>query len=91
VVAYAPGFSSKGVSTFAVGRFEQMIPLIRHHSHLLFPDVEAPELEILVDQIIANAFDIFTRLAERGLGDLAYPKPLVMAALAQIRHAGAGC
>lgn len=91
MVAFAPGFGPKGVSPFAVGRFEQMIPLIRHHSQTLFSDVEPFQLEMLVNEIVANAFDIFTRLAERGLGDLAYPKPLAMAALAQMRHAGSSC
>jgi hypothetical protein len=91
MVAFAEGCHLKWISPVVPGEFEQMIPGIRHHSQLLFSGIESSRLESLVDQVLANALEIFLRLAERGLGDLAYPKPLVMAALARLRRGSLGC
>ena len=91
MVAFAPEFGSNRASPLALGRFEQMIPLILHHSRPLFRDAESSQLAVLLDEVVTNAFDIFTRLAERGLGDLAYPKPLALAALAQMKQNELDC
>ena len=91
MVAFREGCHLKWISPVVPGEFEQMIPGIRHHSQLLFSGIEPSRLESLVDEVIANALDIFLRLADRGLGELAYPKPLVLAALAMLRRGKLGC
>jgi hypothetical protein len=91
MVAFREGCHLEWISPVVPGEFEQMIPGIRQHSQLLFSGIEPSELESLVDEVIANALDIFLRLAERGLVDLAYPKPLVLAALAMLRRGSLDC
>jgi hypothetical protein len=91
MVAFVKGCRLKEISPAVLGEFEQLIPGIRYHSELLFGGIKPSQRETLVDQVTANALDIFTRLRERGLGDLAYAQPLVMAALARLRGGRSSC
>ena len=72
----------RDVSPGEVRQFKEMIPEIRHHSELALRGRSEPQIEGGVVLAVAGAFDVFTRLAERGLSELAYPQPLAMAALA---------
>ena len=66
--------------------FEQMIAEIRHYARSAISSAEPRCREQLVASVIANASEIFSRLAALGLSDLAYPRPLAMASLATLRQ-----
>ena len=38
----------------------------------------------IVAQTVKKAFTVFTRLADRGMADIVYPKPLALAAVKQV-------
>jgi len=74
--------------------FEHMLPEIRRHVRSAVPSTDARSLDESVTCVAAIASDIFARLSERGLSDLAYPRPLAMAALVRLRQTSAqsdGC
>jgi len=84
MVALAASPPIQGEEPVLWGRFAQLVPEIRNFSRSVISDAEPARHEVLVGQVLANAFDIFRMLAKRGLGDLAYPRPLAMAALAKL-------
>jgi len=84
MIAISPSHPSTGLSVAARARFARMVPAIRREGRLALRRLEPSEREGLVAEVIATARDIFARLAERGLGDLAYPRPLAMAALVSL-------
>jgi hypothetical protein len=66
--------------------FEHMLPEIRRHVRSAVPSTDPRSLDESVACVAAIASDIFARLSERGLSDLAYPRPLAMAALVRLRQ-----
>ena len=85
MVTGSPPGCGERIGPLPTNTFEQMIPEIRRLVQAAFRGVESPQRDTLVNRGVANAFDIFARLVECGLKDLAYPKPLAMAALARLR------
>jgi hypothetical protein len=67
-----------------------MIPEIRKHTKSALCPAAPQRLEAFVAQVVASAFEVYRRLAESGLSDLVYPKPLTATALVWLRHVGSG-
>jgi hypothetical protein len=65
-----------------------MIPEIRDHTQSVFQLEESHRLESFLAEVVASAFEVYRRLAESGHIDLAYPKPLCLAALVWLGHTG---
>jgi hypothetical protein len=65
-----------------------MIPEIRRHTLSVFRPEESGRLEAFLAEVVASAFEVYRRLAESGLSDLAYPKPLCTAALVWLSYHG---
>ena len=86
MLALSPTRSRRSAETADRSGFEQMIPQIRRHVCSAINGKDPHSREQLVAGAIANAFEIFSRLAERGFSDLAYPRPLAMASLVRLRH-----
>jgi hypothetical protein len=61
--------------------FATLIPEIRDHTESVLRATASGRLEACVAQVVASAFEVYRRLAANGLIELAYPKPLSMAAL----------
>ena len=65
--------------------FLTMLPQIRRQASLAFRGL-GPELrEELIQEVIANAYQSFDRLAQQGKAALAYPTPLAQFAIRQVR------
>ena len=86
MLALSPTGSRRSAETPYTSGFERMIPQIRRHVRSAINGKDPHSREQLVAGAIANAFEIFSRLAERGFSDLAYPRPLAMASLVRLRH-----
>ena len=86
MLAYSRVRSRRSAGSCFASSFEQMIPQIRRHLRSAINGTEPRSRDQLVTGVIANAFDIFNRLAEHGLSDLAYPRPLAMASLVRLRQ-----
>ena len=86
MLALSPTRSRRSAETADSSGFEQMIPQIRRHVRSAINGKEPHSREQLVAGAIANAFEIFSRLAEDGLSDLAYPRPLAMVSLVRLRQ-----
>jgi len=72
-------------------RFLEMLPVIRRYARMAFQDRDPEARGEKVQETIANAFVAFCRLVKQGKGDLAYPTPLAMYAIRQVkpgRHVG---
>jgi hypothetical protein len=72
-------------------RFLEMLPVIRRYARMAFRDRDPEARAEKVQEVIANAFVAFRRLVEQGKADLAYPTPLAMYAIRQVksgRHVG---
>jgi DNA-directed RNA polymerase specialized sigma24 family protein len=63
--------------------FLAMLPDIRRHAGIAFRDLNPEAKEEAVQEVTANAFAAFHRLAERGKADVAYPSVLAKYAVAQ--------
>jgi hypothetical protein len=66
-----------------------MLPEIRRHVRSAVQTADPRSLDESVSRVAAIASDIFSRLSERGLSDLAYPRPLALAALVRHRQTSA--
>jgi len=86
MLALSPTGSRRSAEKADRSGFEQMIPQIRRHVRSAINGKEPHSREQLVAGAIVNAFEIFRRLAEHGLSDLVYPRPLAMASLVRLRH-----
>jgi hypothetical protein len=65
--------------------FLAMLPAIRRTAQISFRKVR-PELRSeLIEEVVANSFVAYTRLAARGQADRALPSPLARFAIAQVR------
>jgi hypothetical protein len=67
-------------------KFAHMIPEIREHTLSVCRPDESNRLETFLYEVFASAFEVYCRLADCGLSDLAYPKPLCLAALVWLGH-----
>ena len=65
--------------------FLEMLPAIRNQANVAFRDLPPQRQEDLIAEVTANAFVAYTRLVERGLADIAYPTPLALFAIKQVR------
>ena len=65
-------------------RFEQMLPQILVEVGRTLLGVEPRMRRRIVAQAVRKAFAVFTRLADRGMADIVYPKPLALAAVKQV-------
>ena len=63
-----------------------MIPEIRRHVELALGSSNPHLKETFMEGVLANALEIYARLAQRGLASLAYPRPLAMTALVRVRQ-----
>ena len=86
MLALSPTRRRRSAGSAYTNSFKQMIPQIRRHLRSAINGTEPRSRDQLVTGVIANAFDIFNRLAEHGLSDLAYPRPLAMASLVRLRQ-----
>ncbi len=71
--------------------FLDMLPQIRQQARRAFRSANPEAQDELVAEVVANAFQAFARLAERGKIELAYPTPLAQFAIRQVcagRHVG---
>jgi hypothetical protein len=66
-------------------RFLAMLPQIRRKAELVFRVARPEAREELVAEVIANAYCAYLRLVDRGKEDLAYPTPLALFAISQVR------
>jgi hypothetical protein len=64
-----------------------MLPEIEDRARHAFRGVWPGELEELVAEVTDLAFQVFLYLAQRGKADIAYPKPLAISAIKQVRAA----
>jgi len=58
--------------------FLAMLPDIRRHAAIAFSDLDSEAKAEAVQEVTANAFAAFHRLAELGKADVAYPSVLAM-------------
>jgi hypothetical protein len=65
--------------------FLEMLPAIRNQANVAFRGLPPQRQEDLIAEVTANAFVAYTRLVERGLADIAYPTPLALFAIKQVR------
>ena len=86
MLAYSPVRSRRSAGSCFTSSFEQMIPQIRRHVRSTINGKEPQSRDQFVAGVIANTFEIFNRLAEHGLSDLAYPRPLAMASLVRLKQ-----
>lgn len=66
-------------------KFLELLPLIERAAELAFRSHRPAEREELVQEVVANSFVAFRRLAELDKLDLAYATPLAMYAIRQVR------
>ena len=65
--------------------FLAMLPAIVTHARIAFCHLNAEARQDAVQEVVANAFVAFARLAPLGRTDLAYPGPLARYGVAQVR------
>ena len=65
--------------------FVQFIPAIKRHARIAFRHLRSQERTEAVSEVVANAFNAFRRLAERGKLEVAYASPLARFAVTQVR------
>ena len=65
-------------------RFEKMRPEIEYRARRAFRDCGPARLEECVADVIDHALQVFLYLAERGMADVAHPKPLAISAIKQV-------
>jgi hypothetical protein len=65
-------------------KFERMLPQILAEVQAAPLGVEPRQRRKIVAQTIEQAFAIFACLADRGMADIVYPKPLALAAVKQV-------
>ena len=65
-------------------QFDRMVPEIRRHVRRAKLKLGVVRPELLTEEVVIGAFEVYASLANRGLSDLAYPKPLAMTALEQL-------
>jgi hypothetical protein len=66
-------------------RFLEMLPAIRRYAKMAFWKLDAEAREELVAESVANALIAYRRLVDRGKADLAYPTPLAMYGVRQVK------
>jgi hypothetical protein len=66
-------------------RFLQMLPAIRRYAAYAFRHHPRETRSELVAEVVANACVAFVRLVQQGRADLAYPTPLAMYGVRQVR------
>jgi len=86
MLALSPTRSRRTARSAYKNNFEQMVPQIRRHARSAINGTERRSRDQLVAEVIADAFEIFSRLTEHGVSDLAYPRPLAMASLVRLRQ-----
>jgi len=68
-------------------RFQRMLPEIEGRARNAFRTFRPKRREELVAEVTDLAFHVFRYLAQRGKADIAYPKPLAISAIKQVRRA----
>jgi DNA-binding NarL/FixJ family response regulator len=66
-------------------RFLEMLPLIRQQALAAFRNLRVEARADLTQEVIARAYSAFVRLVQRGKSSLAYPTPLALYAIRQVR------
>lgn len=85
MIAFAKIPNRKRVAPVRHGAFLKMLPAIRRKAEFAFRCVPAEAREDLIEEVIANAFVAYCRLAKAGKAGIVGPTPLARYALAQIR------
>lgn len=67
------------------GRFLELLPAIRQQARYAFRHLLPEAREEAIQEVVANAFVAYTRLAEQGKEEIAYATPLARYAVAQTR------
>ena len=65
--------------------FLELMPAIQRHAELAFREADPEQKDEYVQEVLANAWQAYRRLAERGKRDLAYASPLARFAIKQVR------
>lgn len=85
MIAFAKPQSRKPSVTAWHNRFLEMLPQIREQARLACRSAQPEAREDFITEVVANAFVACARLAERGKVELAYPTPLTLFAIRQVR------
>lgn len=85
MIAFAKTVKKKGSAPAWQQKFLEMLPAIRRAGQFAFRFVPAEVREDLVEEVIANSFVAYSRIAKTGKADLVGPTPLARYAIAQIR------
>ena len=73
-----------------LSQFDRMIPEIRRHGQSALFRLGRTRPELISEDVVRGAFDVFTMLAGLGMSELAYPQPLAMTAFEQLSSSGQG-
>ncbi len=85
MIAFAKTRTRKRFAPVRHQAFLKMLPAIRRSAEFAFRCVPAEAREDLVEEVIANAFVAYSRLAKAGKTGVVGPTPLAHYAIAQIR------
>ena len=65
--------------------FLELMPAIQRHAELAFRNADPEQKAEQVQEVLANAWQAYRRLAERGKQDIAYASPLARYAIRQVQ------
>ena len=85
MVAFGKGIAGRDSLAGWRLRFETMLPEIERWAKPAFRGAAPDRMDELLTAVAERAFDVFVMLAERGKADLAYPRPLALTAIEQVR------
>lgn len=77
--------AASGRSNHINGKFLAMLPLIREQARVAFRNFRSELREELTQEVVANTYVAYTRLADRGKLDAAFATPLAEYAIRQVR------
>lgn len=77
--------STAAASAADYGRFLELLPAIRRHARYAFRHLLPEAHDEAIQEVVANAFVAYARLAEQGKEKLAYATPLAQYAVGQVR------
>jgi len=85
MIAQAKPIRRKDAAPAWHAAFLLMLPAIQRHARIAFRDFPDEAREDLVQEAVTNCLVAYVRLVELGKPELAYPTPLAMYAVRQVR------
>jgi hypothetical protein len=85
MIAIAKSSKRKAASRRRTDKFLAMLPPIREQANFAFRRVPLEAREELVQEVVAQAYSLFTSLCRRGKSALNYPTPLAQFAIKKVR------